>query len=75
MGEKLTLKQQFLEACKEVKVPKVITVAVKLPYGAIEIITNTEHTIEKVVYYTDKYDDDFRLKANPQIQIVGCMVV
>lgn len=75
MGEKWTLKQQFIEVCKEVKAVRVLTVAVKLPSGAIEVITNMEDTAEKVLYYTDKYDDDFRLKANPAIQIVGCMVV
>jgi hypothetical protein len=73
--EDSTLKEQFIEKCKEVSVPKVLTVAVKLPSGAIEVITNTEDTVTKALYYTDTYDEHFRLKHNKAVQIVGFMVV
>jgi hypothetical protein len=71
----MDLKQQFVARCTEVKTPKIITVAVKLPSGAIEVITNTEDTVTKALYYTDTYDENFCLKHNKEIQIVGFMVV
>lgn len=73
--KKMSLKEKFVEECKEKKVPKIISVAVKLPSGAIEVITNTQDTVTKALYYTDTYDKDFRLKHNKDIQIVGFMVV
>lgn len=54
---------------------KVLTVAVLLPSGAIEVITNTDKLAEKIEYYLDAYDEDFRLKSNPEIKIVGYMLV
>jgi hypothetical protein len=55
--------------------PKLLSVAVLLPTGAIETITNTSNITEKVSYYMNNYDYDFRLNANPNIQIVGYMLV
>jgi hypothetical protein len=54
---------------------RLITVAVQLPTGAIETITNTECIPEKLGYYMNAYDDQFRLKANPLVKIVGYMIV
>jgi hypothetical protein len=54
---------------------RLIVVAVKLPTGAVETITNTEYIPEKLGYYLNAYDDQFRLKANPEIKIVGYMIV
>jgi hypothetical protein len=54
---------------------KVLTVAVRLPTGAIEVITNTSEIPSKIDYYLNAYDSDFKLKANPQVQIVGYMLV
>lgn len=55
--------------------PIVLATAVKLPTGAVELITNTQFIPEKIQYLRDAYDDDFRLKNNPNIQIVGYMLV
>jgi hypothetical protein len=55
--------------------PKLLSVAIKLPTGAIETITNTSNITEKVHYYMNSYDYDFRLNANPAVQIVGYMIV
>jgi hypothetical protein len=52
-----------------------LVVAVKLPTGAIELITNTDQLQTKVDYYRNAYDDNFCLKTNPVIQIVGFMLV
>lgn len=54
---------------------RLITVAVQLPTGAIETITNTEYIPEKLGYYLNAYDDKFQLKANPSVKIVGYMIV
>ncbi|KIL35159.1 hypothetical protein SD71_16160 [Cohnella kolymensis] len=57
------------------RVPEVLVTAVRLPTGAIETITNTQQLPEKIEYISKSYDDDFRLKANPSVQIVGYMLV
>jgi len=54
---------------------KILVVAVLLPNGSIETITNTSGIPDKVKYYMDKYDEQFRLIANPFVQIVGYMLV
>lgn len=54
---------------------KLISVAVELPSGAIEVITNTMDIGGKVRYYLEKYDDEFRLITNRDIRIVGYMLV
>lgn len=73
------LREKFLE--KTDRLPygamkvNYLIVAVKLPTGAIEIITNTDQIESKVEYYKNAYDDNFCLKNNPAIQIVGYMLV
>ncbi|WP_207627743.1 MULTISPECIES: hypothetical protein [Bacillaceae] len=49
--------------------------AVRLPSGAFETITNTSCIPEKLGYYLNAYDDQFRLKVNPDVKIVGYMIV
>ncbi|MCA0754918.1 hypothetical protein KP806_07635 [Paenibacillus sp. N4] len=74
----LMLKEQFdyeVQLVYEDGGPKIVVVAVKLPSGAIEIITNTDDLEGKLKYYKVAYDDEFRLKANPAVQIVNFMIV
>jgi hypothetical protein len=54
---------------------RLLVTAVRLPTGAIETITNTEYIPEKLGYLTNAYDDRFRLKVNPEVKIVGYMIV
>ena len=75
MTNKLTLKEQLLAVAETIEEPKALVVAVELPTGAIEIITNTSNIDAKLEYYTTMYDDEFRLLANPEIRIVGAMIV
>jgi hypothetical protein len=75
MTDKLTLKEQLLAVAETIKEPKVLVVAVQLPTGAIEIITNTSNIDSKLEYYTTMYDDEFRLRTNPKVRIVGAMIV
>ncbi|MEK5165991.1 hypothetical protein NYE69_27095 [Paenibacillus sp. FSL R5-0527] len=64
--------EKMAEAEKE---PQLLVVAVKLPSGAFEVITNTQDLKNKIDYYLNAYDDDFRLKVNQNIQIVEFMLV
>ncbi len=75
MTSKLTLKEQLLAVAETIEEPKVLVVAVELPTGAIEIITNTSNIDAKLEYYTTMYDDEFRLLTNPNVRIVGAMIV
>lgn len=71
-----TRKQHFFgnyETRIEGKAINAIVVAVKLPTGAVEIITNTVQLDSKMCYYDKAYDDDLKLKANPEIEIVDWM--
>jgi hypothetical protein len=70
------LRERFVnELSHGVDGARLIVVAVKLPTGAVETITNTEYIPEKLGYYMNAYDDQFRLKANPVVGIVGYMIV
>lgn len=72
---KKPLKQRFNERLAEVETPRMISVAVKLPNGAIEVITNYEGLTEKAEYYQSMYDNDFQLVHNAEVQIVSFMIV
>ena len=69
------LKKKFLSESEQKQNPKYLIVAVKLPNGAVEIITNTEQIQKKIEYYKTAYDDDFVLKSTTMIQIVNFMLV
>ena len=70
------LKQKFISECENrVGDPKYLIVAVSLPTGAVEIITNTEQIGSKTEYYKNAYDENFCLKTNPAIKIVSYMLV
>lgn len=71
----MKLKERFVEEVKTVGTPQIISVAVKFPSGAIEVITNTQETVSKADYYINTYDDEFKLKHNKAIHIVGYMIV
>lgn len=73
-----SVRQAFLDDTKDIEDlsdVKYLVVAVKLPTGAIEIITNTEEIASKIRYYTMMYNEDFRLHTNHDVRIVGYMLV
>lgn len=55
--------------------PTYLVTAVKLPTGAIELAVNTEGILDKIDYILNAYDEDMRLKTNPQIVMQQLMVV
>jgi hypothetical protein len=74
--EQMTLKEQFLQQAKNTKKGfDVLVTAVKLPTGAVEVITNTQNIESKIDYLKTAYDDDFKLNNNKDVQIVGFMLV
>lgn len=72
----MNLKQNFIEEYKKKKDNlKYIIVAVLLPTGGIEIITNTEFLGYKYEYYVEAYNENFELKNNNKIKIINYMLV
>lgn len=70
------LRARFIQEAEEKeKTAQMLIVAIKLPTGAIEIITNTAKIATKVDYYNTAYDEEFRLKNNANVRIVGFMFV
>lgn len=55
--------------------PSYLVTAVKLPTGAIELAVNTEKITEKLEYILEAYDDEMRLKINPEVSMQNLMVV
>ena len=55
--------------------PTYIVTAVKLPTGAIELAVNNANIAEKIDYILEAYDDQMRLKTNPDIIMTQIMVV
>lgn len=69
------LRKRFVADTQAVENPQVLVTAVLLPTGAIEVITNSMHLETKILYLLDAYDDEFQLRNNPAIRIVGYMLV
>jgi hypothetical protein len=70
-----SLKGKFDFETSEQSEFKLLVTAVKLPTGAIEVITNTQELKTKIEYLQNAYDHEFKLKNNPNVQIVGYMLV
>lgn len=70
------LRARFMQEAEEKGAKaNMLIAAVKLPTGAVEVITNTALIPTKIDYYNTAYDEEFKLKANPNVQIVGFMFV
>lgn len=69
------LKKKFMEETENSESIEMIVFAVELPTGATEIIINSQMIGSKIDYYRNAYDDDFRLKANPDVRIRGYMLL
>jgi hypothetical protein len=71
----MTLRQRFLERLSKIDRPRMVSVAVMRPEGAVEVITNYEKVEEKIEYILKTYGDDFRMVHNQDIRIVDFMLV
>lgn len=63
------------EKVREVFKPSYLITAVKLPTGAIELAINDKNIVEKIDYILEAYDDDMKLKSNPEISMSNMMIV
>ena len=71
----MSLKQKFNEDyCEKLKV-RAIIVAVQLPTGSIEVISNWENLEEKYMYYLETYNKDMVMYKNENIKIVNWMIL
>ena len=71
-----SLKQEFVKEFDEkVMTMKYLVLAIRLPNGAIELITNTMDFQEKFQYIMSAYDKDMKIYNNISIQIVNWMIV
>lgn len=68
---------ELVEDCENLEPlkPTYFITAVKLPTGAIELAINTENILEKIDYVLNAYDEEMRLKTNPEIVMCQLMVV
>ncbi len=72
----MSRKQEFtIEFDEKIANMKYIVLAVRLPDGAIELITNTMNFVEKFEYINSMYDKDLIMNTNPDIVIVNWMIV
>jgi hypothetical protein len=69
------LLERLLLQYKHTPDAEVLVIAVRQPSGAIETITNTVLLGEKMKYLAGAYDKDFVLKSNPEIRVVGFLLV
>ena len=63
------------EEVREIFKPSYLITAVKLPTGAIELAINDKNIVEKIDYILEAYDDDMKLKSNPEISMSNMMIV
>ena len=69
-------KEQFIKSFDDsLHIVEYIIVVVKLPNEAKEVIVNSACLRSKMEYYKSAYDDDLKLKTNPEISIVDWMIV
>jgi hypothetical protein len=55
------LRKRFINEIESLtEQPRLLVVVVKLPSGAIETISNTQNLNDKINYYTEAYDDEFK---------------
>lgn len=59
---------------KQIKV-RAIVVAIQLPSGAVEIITNYEDLENKYMYYLESYDADMVMYKNQNIRILDWIIL
>ena len=71
----MSSKHAFVEDYnKQIRV-RAIVVAIQLPSGAVEIITNYEDLENKYMYYLETYNENMVMYKNENIRIISWMVI
>ena len=68
------LKERFVEETANLQGKSVLMTVVQLPTGAKEVITNTDNLQSKVDYLKNTYDEEFKLRANPNVRIIAYLI-
>lgn len=71
----MSRREQFLMAWQRVSDPKYLVVAIHLPSGVPEIITNAYNLGEKFDYILRMYDENLAMNGNSNIYIEDWMIV
>lgn len=71
----MSSKHAFVEDYnKQVRVRSIV-VAIQLPSGAVEIITNYEDLENKYMYYLETYNENMVMYKNENIRIINWMIL
>jgi hypothetical protein len=54
---------------------RLFILVIELPNGGLETITNYQNLYEKMDYIVEAYDNDLKLKNNPNIQIIDFILL
>ena len=69
-------KQEFVKEFDEkIATMRYLVLAIRLPNGAVELITNTMDFQEKFQYLVSTYDKELKMYDNTLIQIINWMIV
>ena len=70
-------KKVFMDIANIIGLSKIkwLIMAVKMPNGEFEIISNSHGIEDKIAYYEKAYDDEMRLKTCPDIHIVDFIIL
>lgn len=69
-------KQEFVKEFDEkIATMRYLVLAIRLPNGAVELITNTMDFQEKFQYLVSTYDKELKMYNNTLIQIINWMIV
>ncbi|QQO92471.1 hypothetical protein CPT_Machias_081 [Staphylococcus phage Machias] len=72
----MTLKEKFESKYRNLnKEPEILIVVIKLPSGAKEVISNSSDLDNKVHYYLENYDDQFRHVRDKKVKIIDFILV
>ena len=70
-----SLRAQFEQYQEQIKYARKLITVTELPTGALEVQINDSALISKYQYIIDAYDDQMRLKSNPEIHILDFIIV
>lgn len=55
--------------------PSLMILVIRLPWGAMEVIQNTEEIEQKFMYCLETYDEDMKMYKNSDIRVLGWIIL
>ncbi len=71
----MSLKTKFTQDYSQKAIVKAIVVAIQLPSGSVEIITNYEDLENKYLYYLETYNEDMKKYENSDVRVIDWMIL